>query len=117
MVGPERRTVFCAKAARLEAGRILVRSLELSPTRLRRAGIPVNEDGAKRSAADLLAYPDIDVARLAAIWPELSGLGADIAEQLEIDARYAGYLERQEADIRAFRRDLGALSPFVRRAR
>ena len=65
----------------------------------------VNRDGVVRSAADLLAYPDIDVARLAAIWPELAGLGREIAEQIEIEARYAGYLERQEADIRAFRRD------------
>ena len=62
----------------------------------------------RRSAGDLLAYPDVDLARLAALWPELAALRPDVAEQLEIEARYAGYLERQEADIRAFRRDEGA---------
>jgi tRNA uridine 5-carboxymethylaminomethyl modification enzyme len=53
----------------------------------------------------LLAYPDIDMERLAAIWPELGAIAPEIAGQLKIEARYAGYLERQEADIRAFRRD------------
>ena len=46
-----------------------------------------------------------NLARLAALWPELADIRPDVAEQLEIEARYAGYLERQEADIRAFRRD------------
>jgi len=59
----------------------------------------------------LLAHPGIDVARLAAIWPELGGIRPDIAEQLEIDARYAGYLERQARDIAAFRRDEALLLP------
>jgi tRNA uridine 5-carboxymethylaminomethyl modification enzyme len=58
-----------------------------------------------RTADQLLAYPDVTLDRLAAIWPELAGISPDIAEQLEIDARYAGYVERQEADIRAFRKD------------
>jgi tRNA uridine 5-carboxymethylaminomethyl modification enzyme len=65
----------------------------------------VNQDGVARSAADLLRLPDVTIERLTAIWPELGGLAADLVEQLEIDARYAGYLERQDADIRAFRRD------------
>ena len=110
-VAAARRSAFAAKLARLEAGRGLVRRLALSPTQLRRAGIAVNADGVARTAADLLAYPGIDIGRLAAIWPELGALGADIAEQLETDARYAGYLERQEADIRAFRRDEALLLP------
>jgi tRNA uridine 5-carboxymethylaminomethyl modification enzyme len=59
----------------------------------------------------LLAHPDIDVARLAAIWPQLGTLSPPVAEQLEIDARYAGYLDRQERDIAAFRRDEALLLP------
>jgi tRNA uridine 5-carboxymethylaminomethyl modification enzyme len=110
-VGPARRAAFAAKAARLGEARALVRQLKLSPSQLRRAGLAVNADGVARSAADLLGYPEIDLARLAAIWPELGRFGADVAEQLEIDARYAGYLERQEADIRAFRRDESLLLP------
>ncbi len=95
--------------------RRLVGELRLSPTALRRHGIAVNADGVARSAAELLAYPGIDVARLAAIWPELGALAPAVAEQLEIDARYAGYLERQARDIAAFRRD-EALLPARQRS-
>ena len=104
-VAAERAARYRAKAAALEAGRALVRRLSATPTQLQRRGIPVNLDGVPRSAAALLAYPDFDLARLAGMWPDLAGLRPDVAEQLEIEARYAGYLERQEADIRAFRRD------------
>ena len=83
----------------------------MSPTALRRHGLTVNADGVARSAAELLAHPGIDVARLAAIWPELGAMSAEIAEQLEIDARYAGYLDRQARDIAAFRRDEALLLP------
>ncbi|MGH7090149.1 MAG: FAD-dependent oxidoreductase, partial [Stellaceae bacterium] len=101
----ERGRAFGAKATALAAGRAAVRTARLSPSALRRHGIEVNADGIARSAADLLAYPGIDLARLAAIWPELGGFAPEIAEQLEIDGKYAGYLERQDAEIRAFRRD------------
>src|SRR5258705_338209 len=79
--------------------------------RKRRHGLMVNADGIARSAAELLAHPGIDMARLAAIWPELSAISPNIAEQLEVDARYAGYLERQARDITAFRRDEALLLP------
>jgi tRNA uridine 5-carboxymethylaminomethyl modification enzyme len=104
-VGLERREAFAVKAAALAEARSLARRLTLSPTALRAHGIAVNADGIARSAGDLLAYPEVDLARLAAIWPELAGIPPDIAEQVEIDGKYAGYLERQEAEIRAFRKD------------
>jgi tRNA uridine 5-carboxymethylaminomethyl modification enzyme len=110
-VGAERGRVFTDKLARLDAARALVRGLSLTPTALRDRGIPVNADGVARSAADLLGYPGIDMTRLAPIWPELSRLAVDVVEQLEIDGRYTGYVERQEADIRAFRRDEALLLP------
>src|SRR6185312_5817554 len=104
-IGSGRAAAFTAKRTALEAGRGLIRQLRLTPTALAAKGVKVNADGVPRSAAELLGYPDIDMVRLCGIWPELSAIPADIAEQLEIDARYAGYIERQEADIRAFRRD------------
>ena len=110
-VGPERSRTFAAKAAALDRARERVAELRMSPTALRRQGITVNADGVARSAAELLALPGIDTARLATIWPELRGLAPDIAEQLEIDARYAGYLDRQARDIAAFRRDEALLLP------
>ena len=110
-VGGARARAFAAKLAALEAGRRQVAELRLSPSALRRHGVSVNADGVARSAAELLAYPGIDVARLAAIWPGLGALAPEIAEQLEIDSRYAGYLERQARDIASFRRDEALLLP------
>jgi tRNA uridine 5-carboxymethylaminomethyl modification enzyme len=110
-VGAERARVFAAKTAALARARRLAAELRLSPSALRRHGLAVNADGVPRAAAELLAHPGIDVARLAAIWPELGAIPGDIAEQLEIDARYSGYLERQARDIAAFRRDEALLLP------
>ena len=104
-VGSERAVAFQAKSEELAAGRTLVQNLALSPSVLRDHGIPVNADGVPRTAGELLAYPGVDLRRLAVIWPQLGAISPEIGEQLEIDARYAGYLERQEADIRAFRKD------------
>jgi len=110
-VGGERGRAFAAKLAALDEARRLAAELRLSPTALRRHGLTVNADGIARSAAELLAHPGIDVTRLAAIWPELGAMPVEIAEQLEIDARYAGYLDRQARDIAAFRRDEALLLP------
>ena len=60
---------------------------------------------AVRTAFDLLAYPEIEIPRLATIWPELGTLDPAIAQQTSVDARYASYVERQEADVEALRRD------------
>jgi tRNA uridine 5-carboxymethylaminomethyl modification enzyme len=110
-VGRERERSFTAKIAALSEARRQLGALRLTPPALQRHGITVNEDGVPRSAAELLAYPAIDLARLTQVWPELGSIAPDIAEQLEIDARYAGYLERQERDIAAFRRDEALLLP------
>ena len=104
-ISGERSAAFAAKMTALRQARTLASSLRLSPSALVRRGLAVNADGVVRSAAELLAHPDIDVARLAAVWPELGPIPPAIAEQLEIDARYAGYLDRQARDIAAFRRD------------
>jgi tRNA uridine 5-carboxymethylaminomethyl modification enzyme len=104
-IGPAREQAFARKRAALDQGRTLLRQNTMTPSVLRARGVSVNADGVPRSAAELLGYPGLDLAALARLWPELASIPAEIAEQLEIDARYAGYIERQEADIRAFRRD------------
>ena len=104
-VGHERSRRFGEKMQALgDAGALLDR-LVASPNRLKAKGIDINLDGVKRSAMALLAYPGIEIDRLAAIWPELGRIAPAIAGQLKIESAYAGYIERQEADIRAFRRD------------
>ena len=104
-VGAARRTAYVAKAQALDEARAVVGRLVMTPSELRRRGLTINADGVRRSATDLLAYPGIDIARLTAIWPELATIPPTIAEQLEIDGRYSGYLERQAEEIAAFRRD------------
>ena len=104
-IGAERARTFGQKRAALEQGRAMLARLAMTPSALRGRGLSVNADGVKRSAAELLGYPGIDMPALARLWPELASIPPEIVEQLEIDARYAGYIERQEADIRAFRRD------------
>ena len=104
-VGAERARAFGDKARRIEEARRLVGSLEATPSELARHGIAVARDGERRTAARLLGYPGIDLARLAAIWPALARVAPDAAEQIGIECRYAGYLDRQEADIEMFRRD------------
>jgi tRNA uridine 5-carboxymethylaminomethyl modification enzyme len=91
--------------AALEGARSLARSLALTPKAAADRGLKVNQDGQRRSALDLLGYPSIGFDDLAAIWPELGALPPPVREQLEIDALYAGYLDRQAADVLAFRRD------------
>jgi tRNA uridine 5-carboxymethylaminomethyl modification enzyme len=110
-IGSPRGQRFAAKMTTLTRARQCLGALRMTPPALKRHGIAVNEDGTTRSAAELLAYPGVDLARLTQVWPELSAFAPEIAEQLEIDARYAGYLERQERDIASFRRDEGLLLP------
>jgi tRNA uridine 5-carboxymethylaminomethyl modification enzyme len=104
-VGGQRAEIFIAKREALAAALETIHGLSLGPAELARRGLVINQDGVARSAFYLLGRPDMSVTRLAAIWPELQGTAPAIAEQLEIEARYRGYLDRQEADIRAFRRD------------
>ncbi len=111
LVGTERRKAFQEKLARLVKARVLARALVLTPRQATEQGIAVRQDGQRRSASELLALPDVTFERLTAIWPELKDVDLDVAEQLEIDAHYAGYLDRQEADIIAFRRDEAFVLP------
>ena len=91
--------------------RALASGLKSTPNRLAAYGLKINADGQWRSALDLLSYPDISFAKVAEIWPELAGVDPEIAEQLEIDGKYSGYMERQDADIHAFKKDENLLLP------
>lgn len=91
VVGEARAEAFRAKEAALEVARALCGGLSATPSELARQGLKVNQDGVSRSVGDLLAYPDVDMARLGAIWPELQGIEPHIAEQVEIEAQYSLY--------------------------
>jgi tRNA uridine 5-carboxymethylaminomethyl modification enzyme len=95
------------KMTALAAAKALARSLTMTPNEAAKHGLVLNRDGHRRSAFELLAYPEIEWAALRGIWPELSGIDPSIAVHLEIDAKYDVYLKRQTADVDAFRRDEG----------
>jgi tRNA uridine 5-carboxymethylaminomethyl modification enzyme len=110
-VGAERAARHRVRMADLDAARALARSVSLTPTEAERQGLVLNRDGQRRTAFDLLAYPHLGLADLARIWPEFGRLAPSIAAQLEIDAKYAVYLDRQAEDVAAFRRDESLVLP------
>ena len=105
IVAPERRSCFAAKLEELAQARTLLLNLSAAPVEAHRMGLPIRADGARRNAYQLLALPDVGFADLARLWPEAAGIRPSIAEQLANDARYSVYLERQDSDIGALRRD------------
>ena len=110
-VGDERRVFWEVKKAALDEGRTLAKNLNATPNELINFGLRVNKDGLRRSVSDLLAYPDVDWEQLVPVWPELAEIRDEVREQIEYDALYAGYMERQEADIAAFRKDEALVLP------
>ena len=104
-VGPERRQVFEVKAQALMNAREFARSVTISPTEANRHGLALKKDGHRRTAFELLSYPDVGIADVSRIWPEFGALAPAVAEQLEIDATYDVYLTRQAADIASYRKD------------
>lgn len=104
-VGSDRAKAFTEKKDALAKARAHLEGLVSTPSALAARGYKINQDGVKRSGFDLLSYQDIGWWQLQDLWPELEGVRRDVQEQLEIEGRYAGYMERQEADIRAFRKD------------
>jgi len=110
-VKSERSQAFAAKAKWLAEGEKLLRSLTLTPDQAAKHGLSINRDGRRRSAFELLAYPEIELSRVAEIWPEIRTIDVRIADQLSANARYTVYVKRQELDIASFRKDEGIAIP------
>jgi tRNA uridine 5-carboxymethylaminomethyl modification enzyme len=110
-VGTERAAVFTERMSGLERSRTILDSLTLTPNEAAAEGLSINRDGRRRSAFELLAFPDITLDRLATIWPELREIPAATASQIEIDARYAAYVRRQDEDVAALKRDEAVAIP------
>lgn len=111
LVGAQRAAVFGARMAALDAARDHARAVSLTPNEAAKYGLALNHDGQRRTAFDLLAYPDIGLPEISRVWPEFAELSPAIAAQLEIDAKYAVYMDRQAADIATLRRDEDLLLP------
>jgi tRNA uridine 5-carboxymethylaminomethyl modification enzyme len=104
-VGTARRERFHVKLAALDDARAFAKSVSLSPSEAAKHNLALKKDGHRRTAFELLSYPDISLDHLRPVWPRLGALPAAIAEQLETDAKYDVYLSRQTADVAAYRRD------------
>ncbi len=105
LVGDTRARLFHVKQAAMEAGRNVMNASQMTPTEALKRGWKVNQDGQRRSAWDYLAYPSIDMAAIESAFPDIADLDDAIKRQLEIEAMYAGYIERQKEDVEALRRE------------
>ena len=110
-VGAERTSAWAAKSATLTNVRSEAARLTLTPNAAVKAGLKVSADGQRRNFVQLLAFPSIDFTDLARIWPQVAAWPAVAREQIEIDATYSGYLDRQDADVALFQRDEGLALP------
>ena len=110
-VGTARAASFGAKMAALDAARALANALSVTPNEAERHGLTLKKDGQRRTAFDLLSHPNFGMAEAIRVWPQLAGVPAPIAQQIETDAKYAVYLDRQAADVAAYRRDEGLELP------
>lgn len=111
-VGEERARLFYAKKKELDDVRAKIKGMLFTTKELREKGFVVNADGQKRTPFDMLSYQGVDWSILSQAWPELKEVSAGVAEQLEIEGRYSGYLARQSSDIDAFRKDEALKIPF-----
>ncbi len=110
-VASERKAAFSNKMTELNRAVDLAQSLNKTPNELASLGLKINQDGVRRNVLEVLRYQEMNMARVAEIWPELAGLSSGIAEQIEIMGLYSGYMDRQETDIRAFRADESLVIP------
>jgi tRNA uridine 5-carboxymethylaminomethyl modification enzyme len=105
LVGLKRKRIFEAKIEKLETAKTLLRSLKITPSEAKKTGISIKQDGVRRSAMDLLSHKDVTTSKLVDIWPELSVLNSEIREQVEKDAVYVNYIDRQQSAVNAMRKD------------
>ncbi|WP_091971365.1 tRNA uridine-5-carboxymethylaminomethyl(34) synthesis enzyme MnmG [Methylobacterium gossipiicola] len=110
-VGTRRAAHFADSQGALQAARARLDAVSLTPDAAAAHGIPLNRDGIRRTAFQLLSYPTIDWSHLVTVWPDLADVPQRIAERLRTDATYAVYLDRQQADIASFRRDEAVALP------
>jgi tRNA uridine 5-carboxymethylaminomethyl modification enzyme len=110
-VGNERRLMFQEKVEKLQSARSYLTAKSYTPKMVSEAGIRINQDGNKRTGMDVLAFPDVTFEDLVHLIPDLAGVEPDIRRQVERDALYANYIERQNREIEILRRDEQHLIP------
>ncbi|WP_294622433.1 tRNA uridine-5-carboxymethylaminomethyl(34) synthesis enzyme MnmG [uncultured Roseovarius sp.] len=104
-VGEMRQRLFEEKMERLDAGREMLNSKSYTPKDLASTGLKINQDGTKRTAFQLLAFPDIDFETLITLDPAYEEIDGETRSQLQKDALYANYIARQKQDVEMMKRD------------
>ncbi len=113
-VGAERRFAFETKKRKLVDAAKYLKNLMITPAEAKKQGLGLNQDGVRRSAFEILSYPDISLNDVGRIWPEtVAKIEPAIAEQVAIDATYAVYLRRQASDIDTMKREEALLIPVT----
>ncbi|MCR4524351.1 MULTISPECIES: tRNA uridine-5-carboxymethylaminomethyl(34) synthesis enzyme MnmG [Bosea] len=105
IVDSARQAAFETRNRDISALRDKLKALSLTPQQAQVVGLQLNHDGLRRSAYQILSYPDVGFEQLASVWPELSDYAAPVVARVTADAVYAVYLDRQAAEIQAYRRD------------
>ncbi len=111
-VGSVRDAAYSEKALALTSVRARLEALTLTPSEAARAGLEINRDGKRRSGFEMLVYPGVDFARLTRVWPELTEVAPEIAEQISVDAKYASYVDRQAIDVATLKREESVRIPL-----
>ncbi|MBO9473700.1 tRNA uridine-5-carboxymethylaminomethyl(34) synthesis enzyme MnmG [Shimia sp. R10_1] len=111
LIGETRKDAFAKKQEMLSAGRTLLEQEIFTPKQIKDAGIAVNQDGNRRSAFQVLAFPEVGFEDLIALNGAYENVDKEIQLQLERDALYANYIERQKRDVDAMRRDEALIIP------
>ena len=105
LVGEKRQNIFNKKIHALDKAKALLSSYSITPTQAKKAGISIKQDGIRRSAMELLSFKDVDFSKLEHIWPGFPDFNQEVRDQLEKDAIYINYIERQSAAVNAMRKD------------
>ena len=111
MIDDKRRKAFGQKKEELQAITALAQARSLTPNEAERVGLKINKDGQRRTAYELLAYPDLDLDRLTEVWPEFGTFSPVVRKQLEIEALYQVYMQKQTDDIETFKKDEALVIP------
>lgn len=112
LVSDARWKFYCQKMEQIQDIHLFSTTHNMTPSEASHHGFKINNDGRRRSIMDLLAYPDINMADLEKVFPELLSFDPVIREQIAIEALYAGYLDRQDADIRQFKAQENLVFPM-----
>ena len=104
-VGSRRAAIFTDKNDNLIETEAKYREMRASPNHLSKFGISVNQDGAPRSLFNLLGRREVSHSKLSEVWPEVKDAPTHILEYIKTNSLYESYIERQDADIKAYRKD------------